>query len=379
MDPILNTGQPVVDPKTKFTPEELSTAFQKYRTELIFMPMYAMSKALQHMGFRDGIRYKEHVHEMRGNFQMGNYDKYKKGTGAVEITQRTLETFFGNCIEPIDPNSIYKSLWGSDVTKGDGLKNVPWVKRICAYIMAQLGEKMYDAMWTARHDPANTTETSKWFNGFCAIEDVEIESGAMSQEEGNFYVLPEAINADNAEDIINDFFWGDAAAGWKGISGKLRDQRLKIFMNDYVKHCYEVAYQKNHGSLPYNLQFEKAHIEGKITAEFVPLGNVPMNYLAVTPKNNILSLWNQRTADETFLVKESKTSHYDVDFLANMFYGEQYLSIRKEMLCAARYYTAVVATAGKNPKEEGWYVKDGSKYVLAQDSEPQVGTTYYSL
>lgn len=107
------------------------------------------------------------------------------------------------------------------------------------------------------------------------------------------------------------------------------------------------------------------------------LGNVPKNYLSTTPKNNILTLWNQRTADETFLVKESKTSHYDVDFLANMFYGEQYLSINKEMLCAARYYIEVLTTTGKNPKNEGWYVKDGSKYVLTTDTTPQNGTTYY--
>ena len=73
------------------------------------------------------------------------------------------------------------------------------------------------------------------------------------------------------------------------------------------------------------------------------LGNVPLNYLSITPKNNILTLWNQRTADETFLVKESKTSHYDVDFLANMFYGEQYRFINKEMLCVARTAAEIAA------------------------------------
>lgn len=341
--PIFNVGQPVVDPQTTFTPASLSSAFQGYRTELISMPMYSMAKAMQHMGYRAGIRYKEHLHEMKGNFQMGNYDKYKKGSGAIEIRQRTLETFFGNCIEPIDPNSIYQSLWGSDVTKGEGLKNVPWVKRICAYIMAQLGEHMYNVMWTAKHDPKNTTETAKWFNGFCTLENIEIKAGTMSKENGNLYQLPEDITPENAEDIINDFFWGDVASGWPGINGKLRDQRVKIFMNDYTKHCYEVSYQKNHGSLPYNLQFEKAHIEGKETAEFVGLGNVPKNYLSITPKNNILTLWNQRTADETFLVKESKTSHYDLDFLANMFFGEQYSFINKEMFCVARTSAEIAA------------------------------------
>ena len=337
MGPILNLGQPVVDPQVTFTPEELSKSFQKYRKELILMPMFAMAAAMQHMGFRDGIRYKEHLHEMKGNFEFGNYDKYKKGDGAVQIVQRTLETFFGNCIEPIDPNSIYQTLWGSDVTKGEALKNVDWTKRVCAYIMKKLGENMFLNMWTAKHDPTNTTKTSKWFNGFCTIEDAEIAAGAMAVELQNLYYLPEAFNANNAEDLINDFFWGDAAAGWLGVHTLLRGQNVKLFMSETVKHYYEVAYQTNHGALPYNLQFTKAHLEGKPNVEFVALPNVPENYLSLTPKGNILTLWNLRTADETFLCEKSLTSHYDVDFLANMFYGEQYESINKEKLCVARF------------------------------------------
>ncbi len=378
MDPVFNTGQPVVDPQTTFTPESLSTAFQTYRTELILMPMYAMAEALQHMGHRDGIRYKEHVHEMKGNFQMGNFDKYKKGDGAINIVQRTLETYLGNCIEPIDPVSIYKSLWGSDVTKGEALKNVPWVKRICAYIMAQLGEQMFLNMWTAKHDPSDTTHTSKWFNGFKTIEDNEIAAGAMSTEEGNLYWLPEDIDAENAEDIVNDFVWG--VSGWNGAHPKLRGVPTKLFMSQRTKHFYEVAYQKNHGALPYNQQFQKASVEGAPNIQFVALRNVPENYLSLTPKNNILALWNQKTKDETFIVERSLTSHYDCDFLANMFYGEQYLSINKEMLCVARKApTAVTSTTGKNPKNEGWYVKVGNDYVLTTDTTPGENTTYYIL
>jgi hypothetical protein len=337
MPPILNLGQPVVDPQVTFTPEELSKSMQKYRKELILMPMFAMGAALQHMGHRDGIRYKEHIHEMKGNFQMGNYDKYKKGDGAVEIVERTLETFFGNCIEPIDPNSIVQTLWGSDVTKGEALKNVDWVKRVCAYIFKKLGENMFLNMWTAKHDPAIKNLTSAWFNGFCTIEDAEIAAGTMAKELQNLYYLPEAFTAANTEDLINDFYWGDAAAGWPGVHTLLRGQNTKLFMSETVKHYYEVAYQTNHGALPYNLQFNKAHLEGKPNVEFVALPNVPENYLSLTPKGNILALWNLRTADETFLCEKSLTSHYDVDFLANMFYGEQYESINKEKLCVARY------------------------------------------
>ena len=362
----LNAGQPVVDPKTTFTPDALKDGFQKYRTELIVMPMFAMQMAMQHMGFADGIRYKEHIHEMGGKFQMGNFDKYKKGDGAIDIKQRTLETFLGNCIEPIDPISIYKTLWGSDVTKGEGLKNVPWVKRVCAYIMKQLGENMFNVMWTAKRDETNTTETKKWFNGFCELENIEILAGKMSKEIGNLYTLPEAVTPENAEDLLKDFYWGNVAAGWKGVDTKLRAQSLKLFMSDWMKHCYEEAYQMNHGALPYNRQYEQAHLEGAPRVELVALPNVPNNYLSLTPKNNIMTLWNQRTQDENFLCEKSLTSHYDIDFIANMFYGEQYRSINKEMLCVARldgvdYLDEEQAfSISENPANDGGSLEPGA-------------------
>ena len=349
-----------VDPKTTFTPESLNTSFQTYRTELMTMPMFTMQPALAHMSLRTGIRYKEHVHEMKGDFEIGPYDKYKMGKGEMEIVQRTLETFFGNCIEPIDVNSIYQTLWGSDINKGDGLKNVPWTKRVCAYIMAQLGEKLFDCMWTAvRND--NGKKTSDLFNGFLKIEDIEILAGKMSRENQNFYALPETITAENAEDILNDFIWGATAGenAWKGVHKKLRDARgLKLFMSDRTKHLYEVCYQMNHGALPYNTQFTKAHLDGKPNVEFVALSNVPDDYLCLTSKNNILSLWNQKGQDETFLVEKSLTSHYDLDFIANLFYGEQYLSVNKEMLAVMKTQPTAPAAAGNGGAQGGGEVQE---------------------
>lgn len=365
-----------VDPKTTFTPDELRQSFVTHRTELIVMPMMAMMAALQHMTVRTGIRYQETVHEMKGNFEIGPYDKYKMGNGEIEIVRRVLETYFGNCIEPIDPNSIVQSLWGSDITKGEAIHSVPWVKRVCAYIMAQLGEKLFMEMWSARRNASGKT-THDLFNGFLAIEDIEIKKDAMSQDEGNFFLLPAAFDADNTEELIKDWFYGTGA--WKGINSKLRSQKTKLFMSDRTKHFYEESYQKNHGSLPYNQQYMKASLEGAPNVEFVALANVPDNYLSLTPRPNILSLWNQKGQDETFDVKPSLTSHYDSDFIANIFYGEQYLSINKEMLNVARYYTPVLSSAGKNPSKEGWYVKDGNKYVVTADVTPQDSTTYYTL
>ncbi len=46
-------------------------------------------------------------------------------------------------------------------------------------------------------------------------------------------------------------------------------------------------------------------------------------------------------------------------------------------------YTAVSSSSegynNKNPKEEGWFIKNGNSYIHSWDTTPQSGTTYYAL
>lgn len=315
-----------------FTPDSLSTTFQTYRKELIVQPMLAMNEALQHMTIRTGIRYRETVSEMSGKFQLGNYKKDKKGDGNLSIDGRVLETFFGNCIEPIDPNAIYQSIWGSNVTKGDALKNVPIVLQVCAYMMKQLGESLFMNLFTAKHEATDYTSTDKFFNGFCTIIDNdiagtnEVKKSLISSSLGNLYESAESISAENAEDVLKDFFWSRDV--------KLRKQKLKFFMSDMTYHYYTEAYQLNHGSLPYNTNYDKRTLEGAANVELVPMANVPDDFLLLTPKSNILALFNQKTDDEKFIVEKSLDNHYDLDFIANMFFGTQFLSVSKESFSA---------------------------------------------
>ena len=315
-----------------FTPEELTKTFQKHQQELILQPMFAMGEALKHMTVRKGIRYRETVSEMGGKFQLGNYKKDKLGTGNVSIDGRVLETFFGNCIEPIDPNAIYQTIWGSNITKGEGLKKVPIVLQVCTYIMKQLGENLFLNMFTAKHDSSDFTSTEKFFNGFKTVIDNDIagnneqETILISEEIGNLMTSSESITEENAEDILKDFYWSRDA--------RLRRQKLKFFMSDSTYHNYTEAYQLNHGALPYNTIYDKKTLEGASNVELVPLANVPEDFLILTPKSNILALFNQQSGDETFIVEKSLDNHYDVDFIANMFFGTQFLSVSKESFSA---------------------------------------------
>lgn len=312
-----------------FSPEELSRTFQIYRKDLVILPMLAMGAMLQHCSIRTGIRYRETVGQMGGNFELGNYKKDKMGTGDISIKGRVFETFFGNCIEPIDPNAIYQSIWGSNITKGDGLKNVPIVLQVCSYIMKKLGENLYRNAWKAKHDGTKFDNTADFFNGLKTIIDMDIagtnedKEVKISADLGNLFTSADSISEENAEDVLKKFFWSRCDV--------LRGLPLKMFMSDMTYHYYTEAYQLNHGALPYNQNYDKRTLEGASNVELVPLSNVPDDFLLLTPKSNIYLLFNQKTDDEKFICEKSLKNHYDVDFIANMFFGTQFESVSKEL------------------------------------------------
>nr|DAE34824.1 MAG TPA: hypothetical protein [Caudoviricetes sp.] len=316
--------------------EELSKTFQTYRKEFVIMPFLAMEQLAKHMNVRTGIRYRETVSQMSTDAEISNYSKTKHQDADVKIDPRVFETFFGNIVQGIDPNAIYQSIWGSNVTKGDGLKNVPIVVQVCGYLVKKIGEKMFMNSFTAKHDSTDTTSTSKWFNGFQTI----LENDAagtnytnkvlISADIGNLVEGAESITADNAEDLIKDFYWNQV--GNPAAAAKLRSQQLKLFMSDQAYHFYTESYQTNHGSLPYNQVYDKKSLDGASNVEFVPLPCVPNDFLLLTPKNNAYLLFNQKTDDDKFLVEKSLSNHYDVDFIMNYFFGTQFESVSPEVL-----------------------------------------------
>lgn len=316
--------------------EELSKTFQTYRKEFVIMPFLAMEQLAKHMNVRTGIRYRETVSQMSTDAEISNYSKTKHQDADVKIDPRVFETFFGNIVQGIDPNAIYQSIWGSNVTKGDGLKNVPIVVQVCGYLVKKIGEKMFMNSFTAKHDSTDTTSTSKWFNGFQTILENDVAGTnytnkvLISADIGNLVEGAESITADNAEDLIKDFYWNQV--GNPAAAAKLRSQQLKLFMSDQGYHFYTESYQTNHGSLPYNQAYDKKSLDGASNVEFVPLPCVPDDFLLLTPKNNAYLLFNQKTDDDKFLVEKSLSNHYDVDFIMNYFFGTQFESVSPEVL-----------------------------------------------
>lgn len=313
----------------KFTPEELNKTFITYRKKFTPLPFRAMAELLQYTNIATGIRYREIVPEMTGKFEMGNYDKNKLNEDGTEVKARAFETFFGNSVDSIDPNRLYQSIWGSNITKGEGLKNVPIVVQVCALIVKTIWENVLRNTFTAKHDATDTKQTSKWFNGFCTVIDNDIagtnysKKVLISEDLGNLKLSTESISSSNAVDAIKDFYFG--------ADDRLRGLQLELFCSDLTYHMYTENYQALHGSLPYNQSYDKKTLEGASNVTFVPLPYVPTDFLLLTPKSNIYCLFNQKTDEEGYVVEKSLKNHYDVDCITNAFFGTDFESVDKRL------------------------------------------------
>ena len=308
----------------QITPDSLKTSGQKFRKDLIMIPVYALETALQYMQLRTGIRGKETIGKLTGKAEMGPYDPLRSSDGNVKIEGRELETYFGSTVIPFDPNSVQESIYDSEILKGEGLKNVPITVKVIALLLGQIGESLFNNLFTAVRTP-NGTKTEDLFDGFQTIVNKEINAGNVTAAKGNLQVV-EALTAQNAETVLKDFYFG--------ADKKLKGVTTNFFMSitAYEKYCK--AYQTNHGALPYNNQYDKVVLEGsRGLCTLVPLANVPENFYILSTKKNLVVGMNLKNEQDNFSVEKSNLSHFWLDFVAAMYFGVQFEAIDKEFVC----------------------------------------------
>lgn len=313
----------------QITPDELNKSFQKYRQDLLMMPVYGLQKALPYMTIRPGVRYKETVGELTGDMQLRPFSYTAIDTNDVKITGRTLETYLGNAVKSFDPISAVQSIYGSEVTQPtEGLKNIPLTKKVWTLLMGQLSRHLYESLFTAKRDEAGTT-TATLFDGFQTIADAEVTAGTMSADLGNYHKLTASIDSTNAIDTVNEL--------WDAMDDHLKDEQTIMLMTPSAKTAYQRDYQTTHGALPYNLGFEKTYVEGsEQRCQMVGLSCVPKDTFIITTRRNLLVGVATSGAQTNFEVRPSLTSHWLLDFVASMFFGVQFESVNKERLLYAK-------------------------------------------
>lgn len=327
--------------KVNITAEDLSTSAKKFRKELLMQPVHALGRSLAHMTLRTGIRYEEVVGELSGDIEVGPYSETRIDEDDVAINPRRLRTYLGSVVKPFSPNSVYQTIYGSAITKGQGLTTVEIARTIAAFLSAKIGYGLDRHLFNAvRNDKGN--KTVDLFNGFDTITAFEIASGNISATAGNLFAFTEAIDATNAVDAIKEYC--------RSASDFLQEtEGVKLFLPRTIYNAYLDDYKATTGSTPYNKEFKKTFVEGFENISFVPMYQKRgSEFMQLTTKSNMLVGVNQQGEEEQLEIE--KHAAFVLQFIATLFFGVNYESLDSSRLHIGKLYGAE-SSAPDQPKE----------------------------
>lgn len=313
------------------TPEALATSANKYRKELLMMPIIALEKSIQHMTVRMGIQGKEYVGEMDGEGELGPYDADRVDDDDVDINGRELETFFGSVIKKFDPNKTLGSIYGSMINSGEALKGVPITAQMVAFLMKQISKNLNKNLFSAVRN-ASGTKTKDLFNGFDTITQTEITAGKISAALKNLYSFSSVIDKTNAVDALKNYYWSAA-------DELQEEESTKMFIPRDIFNFYNEDYQATVGATPYNKEYKKTFLEGSNdSCELVPLASKKgSKFIQLTTRGNMLVGVDQMSNKEKINI--DRFEPFRLTLSAAMFFGTQYESISPERLLIGKLTT----------------------------------------
>lgn len=307
-----------------FSDEEYQKAAEKWRQQLLLLPMLSCKDSLRFMTGIPGIRNKEHVGTAKSNAQFGPYKADKNSSSTTEVKYRELETFFGNVCEDFEPNSVITMLLGQNASfLGEGQKTAPSAKFVIASVLKSLGESLHNVLFTAKRNAEGDT-SADLFNGFITIADAEVTAENISEAKGNLLKITTGFSEADALDVA------------KSIERKahpvLRATEKFLYCSPEFADAYNDAYMLTHGGIVYNKKFEQAVVEGsnnKTTlAPLTCLAGSSKFFLA--PKSNMLYGYDSLSDQERIQVDRFKP--FMLTLSAAMFFGVQFYSIDPRML-----------------------------------------------
>ena len=302
-----------------FTPQEFQEAATKYRRELLMLPIIGCWNTLQYMTGRPGIRYKENVGAISGDAQFAPYKPSRSTDFNLNVDYRTLETYFGSVVAKFEPNSAVSTLLGAiGATKGDGQMQTPTAKHVLALIAKSLSGHLDSAIWSGKRNAAGDT-TLDLFDGFDTITDMEIAAGNISEANGNYMKLTEAITTANAVDVAKEILFS--------LDPRLRAENLIMYCSQDFADKYNESYLLTHGGIVYNTKYDQTTVEGSNGhLTLVPLFNkMDSKYIHISTKANMLVGYDQMSDVESIMVKEYEP--FILSYIATMFFGAQFESI----------------------------------------------------
>ena len=306
---------------------ELQKSAVTYRKDLLVMPVIAAEATLQHMTPRPGVAGREVLGQLSGGIELGPYDPKRYDDEGLDIKPRTLETFLGSVIKRFDLNSVAKSVYGSLTTQGEALTSLDLARQVLNYLSMQLGRNLNLHIWSAKRNDTGT-KTKDLFDGFDTITQKEITAGTINTTKGNFMQLSQAIDENNATDILMSIY--------ESADDILQGIPTKMFVPVSVYRAYNNDYLASFGNVVYNTQFKKTYLEGTDNlCELVPLASKKGSpYIHLTTKSNMIYGYGDGLDSEKIAIE--KHHEFLLSFVATMFFGCQFEAINKERLMVAK-------------------------------------------
>ena len=308
---------------------ELKKSATKYKQQLIITPIISASRTLQHMSGRPGIAGRLVVGQLSGDIELGPYNASRVDENGVTITPRVLETYLGSVVKRFDPNEAAKTIWGLLTAQGEGLKTADISQQVLTYFASRLGKSLGDCIWSAVRNDSGT-KTKDLFDGFDTITKKEIDSNKISTTEGNLYEFGEEITKTNAVEMLQSFY--------ESASDELQDQETKLYLPVSVYNAYKKDYQVRFNGVPYNTSYEKVYLEGSNgKCELVPMSSKKGSpYLHLTTASNMLYGYGAGLSDKNIAIE--KHHEFLLSYVSTMYFGVQFESISKELLCVGKLH-----------------------------------------
>ncbi|MEG0468203.1 MAG: hypothetical protein RR551_08000, partial [Mucinivorans sp.] len=229
---------------------KLLASGDKYRKELLALPIASLDEYTKYMTLRPGVRGKESVGVIGSGAELRPYQSAKGATDSTTLGLRELETFMGDIVEEFDPFVLSSTVYGNAVSTSPDKFDI--VKAAAMEMAKTTGNKLRQNLFKAVRK-ANGQKTIDLFNGFATIAQAEITAGTISAAAKNLFVAGQ-ITAVNVVDKIKE--------AYRALSEELREEKTYLFLPYEIYDKYNDAYIAEVGSVSYNENFTQTYVLG---------------------------------------------------------------------------------------------------------------------
>lgn len=307
--------------------QALIEAGTKYKRELLAMVVAALNEMFPYVTLQTGIQGKIVGGVLTTDAQLRPYRTDKGASDNTKIDPFEWETFLGDVVKEFDPNAILGTLYTEATDKKPTEREI--AKRVALEIAKKVGEAIYDAIFTAKRNPAGET-TAELFNGYCTIIVNQITAGTpkVSVSLKNFIDdSAVTITSDNVGDVLKAY--------WRGLNKLLKKQKVNFYINQTILEMYEDWFQVEYGHAPWNSGFEQKYLIGSNKkCTLVPFDNMEgQPYIFITIKDNVKMGVDQMSDVEKVRIRECDNPKL-VQFFMMAYFGVGYETFD------ARYFKA---------------------------------------